>query len=479
MKNKKVLIISSIIAIIIIIAIAIGVLYFATDLFKTDKQLFYKYIAKVKVMDTEFVNQYIVANEKITKNSNSSLANINLSTSTLNAETGIADIQEILKITSNGLVNVPLKQSYRDLTLSNNNQNLLTLKYMRDDNIYALKADNIVTKYIAVENSNLKELFAKLGVEDTAEIPNSIPTNYEEILKIDEQTLASLNQTYLTLIYNNVDNTHFYKIINEDKTIKLGVSLSEQETYNLIKVILETAKNDNTLLNLIINKAQLLGYTNITVQDIQSKIQTYIDNTNGDTFSTDKDFIKLSIIKQDKNVIAIELETNYEKEVSTTTGEIVDNVEPTAEKNRYNVKLDFSKSNKLVISMKENNIGKVNIAIDYSYDTDNINLNTELSVVENEANSTIKIQYQISNYQTKNILQNSVIDFKDNKEETTYQVNLSNEIKLKQDIQIEKLTTENSAKINDMTSEEISQLLTAIVARVMTLYGTEINSLTM
>ena len=129
--------------------------------------------------------------------------------------------------------------------------------------------------------------------------------------------------------------------------------------------------------------------------------------------------------------------------------------------------------------MKENNIGKVNIAIDYSYDTDNINLNTELSVVENEANSTIKIQYQISNYQTKNILQNSVIDFKDNKEETTYQVNLSNEIKLKQDIQIEKLTTENSAKINDMTSEEISHLITAIVARVMSLYGTEINSLTM
>ena len=479
MKNKKVLIISSIIAIIIIIAIAIGVLYFATDLFKTDKQLFYKYIAKVKVMDTEFVNQYIVANEKITKNSNSSLANINLSTSTLNAETGIADIQEILKITSNGLVNVPLKQSYRDLTLSNNNQNLLTLKYMREDNIYALKADKIVTKYIAVENSNLKELFAKLGVEDTAEIPNSIPTNYEEILKIDEQTLASLNQTYLTLIYNNVDNTHFYKIINEDKTIKLGVSLSEQETYNLIKVILETAKNDNTLLNLIINKAQLLGYTNITVQDIQSKIQTYIDNTNGDTFSTDKDFIKLSIIKQDKNVIAIELETNYEKEVSTTTGEIVVDVKPTVEKNKYNVILDFSELNKLTISMKENNIEKVSIVINYAYDTDNINLNTEHSVVENEANSTIKIQYQIRNYQTKNILQNSVIDFKDNKEETTYQVNLSNEIKLKQDIQIEKLTTENSAKINDMTSEEISQLLTAIVARVMTLYGTEINSLTM
>ena len=479
MKNKKVLIILSIIAIIIVIAIVIGVLYFATDLFKTDKQLFYKYIAKVQVMDNEFVNQYTAASEKITKHSNSSLANIDLSTSIPNAETGIAGVQEILKITSNGLVNAPLKQSYRDYTLSTNNQNLLTLKYMRDNNIYALGADNIVTKYIAVENSNLKELFTKLGVEDTTDIPDSIPTNYEEILKIDEQTLASLNQTYLTLIYNNVDETHFYKTVNEDKTVTIGVSLSEQETYNLFKIILETAKNDSTLLNLIINKAQLLGYTNITVQDVQSEIQTYIDDINDDTYLTDKDFIKLSIVKQDKDIIAIELETNYEKEVSTTAGEIVVDVKPTVEKNRYNVMLDFSESNKLTISMKENNIEKMSIAINYSYNTDNINLNAELSVVENEINSTIKIQYQISDYQTENILQNCIIDFKDNTEETKYQVNLSNEIKLKQDVQIAKLTTENSAKINNMTSEEISHLITAIVARVMSLYGAEINSLTM
>lgn len=487
MKNKKVLIISSIIAIIVIIAIIIGTLYFTTDLFKTDRQLFYKYIAKVKVIDTGFVNQYTVANEKITKNSNSALANINLSTSVQNAETGIADVQEILKITSNGLVNAPLKQSYRDFTLSSNNKNLITLKYMRDNNIYALKADNIVTKYMAVENSNLKDFLAKLGVENTAEIPNLIPTNYEEILKIDEQTLASLNQTYVTLIYNNIDETHFYKTVNEDKTITLGVSLSEQETYNMRKIILETAKNDNTLLNLIINKAQLLGYTNITVQDVQTKIQTYLDDMADDAYSADKDFIKLSIVKKDKNIVAIELETNYEE--TTTSNEIVEtnpmpegtlqSDESNKVKNKYNIKIDFSEANKLFISMKENDIEKVNITISYSYDTDNINLNTELSVVENETNSKMKIQYQISNYQTDNISQNCVIEFKNSTKEKTYQLNLSNEIKLKQDVQIEKLTTENSVKLNNMTSEEISQLITAIVARVMSLYGTEINSLSM
>lgn len=487
MKNKKVLIISSIIVIILIIAVLIGILYFTTDLFKTNKQLFYQYVVKAKVMNTEFTNQYTAINEKIIKNSKSSLTNINLSTSVPNTETGIADVQEIFKITSNSLVNVPLKQSYRDFTLSTNNQNLITLKYMRDNNIYALKADNIVTKYIAAENSNLKDLFAKLGVENTAEIPDSIPTNYEEIFKIDEQTLASLNQTYLTLMYNNIDEIHFYKIVNQDKTVTIGVSLSEQETYNLLKIILETAKNDNTLLSLIINKAQLLGYTNITAQDVQTKIQTYLDNMADDIYSADKDFIKLSIVKKDKNIVAIELETNYEK--NTTSNEIVETNSMQGEtlqpneskkiKNKYNIKIDFSEENKLFISMKENDIEKASVTINYSYDTDNINLNTELSIVENETNSKIKIQYQIINYQTDNISQNCVIEFKNSTKEETYQLNLSNEIKLKEDIQIEKLTTENSVKLNDMTAEEISQLITAIVARVMSLYGTEINNLSM
>ena len=481
MKNKKILIVSSIIAIIVIIAIVIGVLYFTTDLFKTNKQLFYKYIAKVNVMDNEFVNQYTTASEKITKNSNSSLTNINLSASTPNGETGIADVQEIFKITSNGLANVPLKQSYRDFTLSSNNQNWLTLKYVRDNNTYALKADNIVTKYIAVENSNLKDLFAKLGVADTTSIPDSIPTNYEEILKIDNETLTTLNQTYFTLIFENIDDTHFYKTVNEDKTVTIGVSLSEQETYNLIKIILETAKNDNTLLNLIVNKAQLLGYTHITVQDVQAEIQTCIDDMNDDIYSTDKDFVKLSLVKTNNDVIKAEFETSYEEEASATEEEIVVNVPTTVEKNRYNVMLDFSEANKLLISMKENNTEKANVSINYSYDTNNINLIVELSIIENETNNTntIKMQYQINNYQTDNILQNCTIDIKNNTEESTYQINLSNEIKLKQDVQIEKLTTENSVELNNMTAENINQLLTAIVARVMSLYGTEINNLSM
>ena len=54
---------------------------------------------------------------------------------------------------------------------------------------------------------------------------------------------------------------------------------------------------------------------------------------------------------------------------------------------------------------------------------------------------------------------------------------ITNQITIKQDIQIEKLTTENAAKLNDMSAEQIEELISAIALRVMSLYGENISSL--
>ena len=105
-------------------------------------------------------------------------------------------------------------------------------------------------------------------------------------------------------------------------------------------------------------------------------------------------------------------------------------------------------------------------------------MNTELELKEGETTNLIKVQYQISNYQTDNITQNLAIETS-SQNDTNYQINISNETTLKQDITIEKLTTENSAKLNDMSAEEINAVFTAIMARIMTLYGAQINTLSM
>lgn len=467
MKNKKGLIIGSVIAAIVIVTIVIAVLYFTTDLLKTNQQVFYKYLAKTQIVDTNYLQKYAEVNERLTKNSNSSSATVDVATAVPNQETGVADMQPLFTIKSNGLVNVPFKQTYRDFTFSSNNQNWLTLKYMRDDNLYAIGADNILIKYIAVENSNLKELFTKMGVQDVSNIPDTITNNYEELLKVDEETLKALSTTYGTLIYHHINEENYYKTINEDKTETIGVSLSLQETRNLIKTILETVKNDNILLNLIASKAQILGYTEVTVPSIQTELQSMLDKaaTVQDTQDVE-DFFGMSVTKKGSNVIKLKVNMKKRQNGSDVVAHIV----------KAGFELDFSQANTLKISCKENEQETTKLQIDYSFSENNLILNLLMESLEEETNNaTIKMQYEVNNYQTDNIAQNYAMNIGYGAE-VSYQVKLSNETTLKQDVQIEKLTTENSEKLNDMTPERMNELFTAIGNRVIDLYGNSFMS---
>ena len=485
MKNKKGLIIG--IIAVFVIAIILVVLYFVTDIFKTNKQLFYKYISKAQMMDNNLTKMYTETNKKINENSYSSIGQLEFLSLMENSETGSTDTQNIFTIKSNGLENALLKQSYKDFTLSTNNQNILTLRYIRDDNTYALGADNILAKYVGIENTNLKDLFNKLGVEDVSAIPDTISNNYEELFKIDKETLTTLGKTYLSVLNNYIPENNFYKASNEDGTETIGLTLTEQETANLISAILKTAKDDALFLNLVIDKAQLLGYTNITAQNIQDEIQKVLDENADTIYNTTPDFIKLSLIKKGKQLIGIELEINQLVErkqyVEGASAESIEELPTTTitENNKYNYKIDLSEPNKIVFATMENDIETNVLTYTYNYDENNINMDLEIENVKNEQTEEtekIHIQFQLTGYQTEHIVKKCVVDLPSD-DELNYQITLSNEITLSQDVQIEKLTTENSIKLNNMTAEEIKQFFTALTNRVITLYGENINSLSL
>ena len=74
--------------------------------------------------------------------------------------------------------------------VSNNSvKTFLTIKSLKDNNTYGIIADNILGKYLSVDNSNLKDLFLKLKITDVNIVPDSITTDYQELLKIDINTL--------------------------------------------------------------------------------------------------------------------------------------------------------------------------------------------------------------------------------------------------------------------------------------------------
>ena len=252
---------------------------------------------------------------------------------------------------------------------------------------------------------------------------------------------------------------NFYKVVNKDKTEEIGISLTEQEVSNLFKLILETAKNDTTLLNLIINKAQLLNYNNVTIVNIQSLIQENIDEISSKTYLNDRAFLKISLIKNNEKVIKLNIETNSKQVENIESNQIFNN----------KIEIDFSEENKLSVVAKENDIKIIKFILNYSYNESNINYYMEIESKEDEEVNIIKTQYQINNYQSDNIAQKCIIDFEYKEEK--YQVNIVNNITLKEDVIISKLTTENSAKLNYMTSEELEQLYVALINRITTVYG--------
>ena len=147
---------------------------------------------------------------------------------------------------------------------------------------------------------------------------------------------------------------------------------------------------------------------------------------------------------------------------------------PIIENSRYIIRMDLSEANKLVLYIQESDTETIVVTIDYSYGDNALNLNMQIDFKDTgvnslNTNSFIQIQYKLSGYQTETITKECVLNL--GNDDRNYQVNYLNNTTLKQDVQIEKLTENNSAKLNDMTAEQIQQFLDAVTSRVYSLYG--------
>ena len=140
MKKKIVLMI--LIIVITITALIIGFLYFATDTFKSDKELFFKYLSGIEILDKNYTQKYKEILQTEIQSNYSSSGNLICSTSANTDETNIANLQQLFSIKYNTLKNKGLNQNYADLTLNTNNQDLATIRYLRDDKLYGIKIEN-------------------------------------------------------------------------------------------------------------------------------------------------------------------------------------------------------------------------------------------------------------------------------------------------------------------------------------------------
>ncbi len=464
MKNKKIITIT-VLLVVIVIAGVIGILYARTDLFKTKEQIFYKYLFKTTLIEPEIAQRYEKIVQNINSSNSSSNGNFDCSIAANDNTTNIANIQNLFSIKYNTLENKFLKQSYADFTISSNNEDMIILRYLKDNNTYALKEDHIVNKYLAVQNSNLREFAKKLGIENAEKLPDSIPQmTIEDFLKIDNEDFKRITMTYGKIITDKLEEENFTKTTNSDGTETIELSLTEQEVADILKAILETIKNDEATLNIIIEKASLLQYE-LNIDSLKTSIQEQIDKIMNEMNSTEENFLRIAVTENGKDTLKIDFQTTIKNAKEQT-------------KLPVSCSIDLSENNKIGIIVKDTKENYKKIDITFGYEKNSVSMNIDildLNELGNVTQSVGKIQYQISNYESDDITQKLVITLL-SEDGVKTQFNINNQRRLKQDIQIEKITNANSEILNNKTSEELNNLIYAIVMKVQYLYGNQIST---
>ena len=444
MKGKKALLI--VIIILAVLLVTGGVFaYFKTDLFKSNEELFYKYFLAV---DTKIDNQYM--NE--IENANALKATGDLS---INLQTNLSEMAITEAILNGAKLNYEFasdnqaNKQQMDLTLNFKDQEIANAKYLRDNDVYGLYLKDVLTKYLTIENNNLKDLATKLGVEDVSTIPDKIEFSLDSAL-IDEETKNYIIEKYEAVIKQNISEDKYLKEDTETtsngtsiRCDKLIVSLTSQEIKNVIIELLKTLKDDDRTLDYIVEKVKTMYgqmlEEEIDKETLKENIQEEIDTLSQES-STNNDTINISAYVNDKKVIKHEITQNDNVVLSLEYSD-----------NKVQLNLKQEENEMLVILTNETSDNTVTTTIDGEITTEGTTIPLKMTETMLKNNNII----------TDNITLEVTLD-----ENNTVKLISNNQIEMLDTVEIESFTSDNSAKINDMSSEEIILLMQQFSTRI-------------
>ena len=269
MKNKKVVIIVAI-SLIVLFVLATGTfatLYFATDIFKTNEQIFWKYFSENSQITSILSNENIEEQANLKEqNSYTTTGNLVLST-----QIGVSDPVEI-NVATSSIHDKSTGRTCADATLKKADKDLLKVSYINSNNVYSIKCEDISQYYIGFRNENLKELFKKWGLSDqqVANIPDSIDFSSFSSMKelISEEEKQHIKETYSNIIMQTIPQESYKESEKETITIngtnyeanKHTLEIEATTTKQIITNILTTLKNDNTTLEIINKYINAISY---------------------------------------------------------------------------------------------------------------------------------------------------------------------------------------------------------------------------
>ena len=462
-RKKRITIIT--IAIVLVIAIIIGILaflYIKTDAFKSNETLFAKYLVqnfdiievweKSKNTDIENLldtNKYTSQIEgKIEYTENKGTSNEKQSSSVNNVG---------IKITSN--IDKSNNYNYSDISIGTENEKLVGLEYLNEDDKYGIRLKDI-QQFVSIKKDDETQESELKNIEKLTE-----NIDVQSIIKFSDEEKQTLKNTYLEIIKYNVSKEKYHKqsnslitVNNKDmQTNAYYIEFTVEECNNLyIKILEQIAKDEIILSKVDLIEKQIKeidedydgNLRENFVKSIKDKIKEIEDKNIGN------DKVKITVYEKNMKTVRTSIEKNNDKT-------IIDLYDSSSIK-IDTVKIDETTDEQYIKIESKNDGTNLNVLVEYAKIQDNntkntVQFNYGQTFLNNELNKNIELG--ISNEKNEAIIKIS--------DDTNFVQEFENEITLEKDnVDLDELDEEQSNAINGILTENVQSQLSNLLAVV-------------
>ena len=282
-KNKKGIIIAFFLLLIILGGLCFAYWYFTRPT-TTAKQLFFNQLSNTNVKNVLEINSYKEILSKLIDESSEITSKINFSTTIENENLEGLDVSKFVLDLSN-MNDVETKKNYSELDINYSGNEVLKVKMLANKDAFAIASDEIVNKYVGFRYNTIKEENSK------ANLINEIYRAQGIDIK-EEQKQTFINK-YFNKIYENIAEEKFsyqdnYVLDGSTSTdvVAYTLKLNQEELKNLLKNLLTELKNDDELLEQLIEepKNSLQTEENNNQENLNNE-----ENMENDTISESND----------------------------------------------------------------------------------------------------------------------------------------------------------------------------------------------
>lgn len=435
-KKSKIIIILIIIVILVIILASLGIAYFATDLFKSNKTLFAKYAGQIADENQGFIENALQQyNEKKQSNTYSDKGTFSVNASANSSTTNLDNVNKF-NVTYTGQVDTTNSKNEQNVSINYSDSVKFPVNYKKIGNKIGLQTDYVGSKYIGVESDKMEKLSLDTNTINSSEAEQT--SSNVDINEIKDGTTELKN-----ILQNPFSQDDIVNIKNNIISIMDGISDSKFSNINDsngkgYKLVL----SGDDLKNVVIQLLQKLSQDTETLD----KINEYLQNQGNSN--------KLTATQIEKEITNITNNSDFDNET----------LELTVYKKNGKINKFIIKIEDLEIDVEKNNSNnniEYNVVVDANYNNEKMKIGLKAVYKGLETMQQVNENYELS-------IENS---------QNTYTYQLTNMVDFTQTKEIEDFTSDNSLILTDYDKDVVTNFLVQVGQRIQEVNSTQMAQL--